>query len=156
MRPLHIVWQRLVDSRGRTCTRCGATREALERAVAKLKGALAPLGLEPTLETREIGDAAFKRDPSASNRIWIADRSLEEWLGARSGSSQCCSVCGDSECRTVELGETVFEEIPEELILKAALVAAAQALAPAGAAPAGRGKRDSCAPECCAPQEKTV
>jgi len=151
MRPLHIVWQRLVDSRGRTCTRCGATHEALGHAVAKLKSALAPLGLEPTLEIREVTEAAFKSDPSASNRIWIADRSLEEWLGARSGSSQCCSVCGDSECRTVELGETVFEEIPEELILKAALVAAAQALASTVEAPAGRGKRDSCGPECCLP-----
>jgi hypothetical protein len=156
MRPLHIVWQRLVDSRGRTCTRCGATHEALERAVAKLKGALAPLGLEPTLETREIGDAAFKRDPSASNRIWIADRPLEEWLGARSGSSQCCSVCGDSECRTVELGETVFEEIPEELILRAALVAAAQTLGPAGEAAASCCEPDPGKPECCAPQEKTA
>lgn len=151
MRPLHIIWQRLVDSRGRTCTRCGATHEALEHAVTRLKSALAPLGLEPTLEIREVSEAAFKSDPSASNRIWIADRSLEEWLGARSGSSQCCSVCGDSQCRTVELGETVFEEIPEELILKAALVAAAQVLAPAGEAPAGRGERDSCRPECCPP-----
>jgi len=154
MRPLHIVWQRLVDSSGRTCARCGATREALEHAIAKLKGALAPLGLEPRLETREIGEAAFKSDPSASNRIWIADRSLEEWLGASSGSSRCCSVCGDSECRTVELGETVFEEIPEELILKAALVAAAQALAPTGAASASRGKEDACGPGCCLPAKR--
>jgi hypothetical protein len=151
MKPLHIIWQRLVDSRGRTCTRCGATHEALEHAVAKLKGALAPLGLEPALEIREVSEAAFRSDPSVSNRIWIADRPLEEWLGASSGSSQCCSVCGDSECRTVELGGTVFEEIPEELILKAALVAAAQALAPAVEAPAGRGERDSCRPECCPP-----
>ena len=156
MRPLHIVWQRLVDSRGRTCTRCGATHQALEHAVAKLKFALAPLGLEPALEIREISEAAFKSDPSASNRIWIAVRSLEEWLGASSGSSQCCSVCGDSECRTVELGESVFEEIPEELILKAALVAAAQQLAAAGEAPSGQGERDSCRPECCAPQQKAV
>ena len=154
MRPLPIIWQRLVDSRGRTCTRCGATHEALEHAVAKLKGALAPLGLEPALEIREISEAAFKSDPSASNRIWIADRSLEEWLGASAGSSQCCSVCGDSECRTVELGETVFEEIPEELILKAALVAAAQALAPAGDAPAGKGEQNSCGPECCLPAKR--
>lgn len=154
MRPLRIVWQRLVDSRGRTCTRCGATQDALASAVAKLKGALAPLGLEPTLEIREIGEAAFKNDPSASNRIWIGNRPLEEWLGARTGSSQCCSVCGDSECRTVEVGEAVFEEIPEELILKAALIASAQALAPAGDAPSGRGERNSCAPACCPPPKR--
>jgi hypothetical protein len=154
MKPLHIVWQRLVDSKGRTCARCGATREALERAVAKLKDALAPLGLEPALETREISDAAFHRDPSASNRIWIANRPLEEWLGARSGSSRCCSVCGDAECRTVEVGETVFEEIPEELILRAALVAAAQAFAPASSAQSGRDELNACAPGCCTPAQK--
>lgn len=151
MKPLRIVWQRLVDAGGRTCARCGTTQEALERAVAKLKVALAPLGLEPMLETREIGQSAFAQDPSASNRIWIADRPLEEWLGARAGSSPCCSVCGDSECRTVEIGETVFEGIPEELILKAALAAAARTFAPADDSPSSCCEPDSSKPECCAP-----
>lgn len=130
MKPLRIVWQRLVNFGGQTCDRCGATYDALQRAVAKLKDALGPLGLEPTLEIKEIDEESFKADPSVSNRIWIADRPLEEWLGATVGGSRCCSVCGDSECRTVEVGETVFEAIPEELILKAALVASAQMLGP--------------------------
>jgi hypothetical protein len=151
MKPLRIVWQRLVDTRGRTCTRCGSTQEALNRAVPKLKAALAPLGLEPELEARDISESAFKMDPSASNRIWIADRPLEDWLGARTGSSPCCTVCGDSECRTVEIGEDVFEAIPEAMIVKAALVAAAQALAPAGDAAAGCCEPEAVKPECCAP-----
>lgn len=151
MKPLKIVWQRLVDGTGRTCTRCGTTQEALERAVAKLKPVLAPLGLEPQLETREIGESAFKRDTSASNRIWIADRPLEDWLGARTGSSRCCSVCGDSECRTVEIGGDVFEAIPEAMIVRAALVAAAQTLAPAGEAAAGCCEPEPAKPACCAP-----
>ena len=54
MTPLPIVWQRLVDSQGQTCNRCGTTYESLQRAVAKLKNVLAPLGLEPKLETKEI------------------------------------------------------------------------------------------------------
>lgn len=140
MKTLHIIWQRLVDSRGQTCNRCGSTYEALQNAVAKLKDALEPLGLEPTLETREINEASFKGDPSESNRIWIAGRSLEEWLGAGVGSSQCCSVCGYSKCRTVEVQGAVFEAIPEELILKAALIAAAQMLAPNGRAPVEPGR----------------
>ena len=134
MRPLHIVWQRLVSSSGQTCNRCEDTYEALRDAVAKLKDALGPLGLEPMLETKEINEESFKGDPSESNRIWIAGRSLEEWLGGRVGSSQCCSVCGYTECRTVDVDGAVFEAIPEELILKAALVAAAQMLAPASRA----------------------
>ena len=130
MKPLRFVWQRLVSNAGQTCERCGATYDGLQRAIAKLKDVLRPLGLEPTLETKEIAEGSFKADPSLSNRIWIADRPLEEWLAARVGASRCCSVCGDSECRTVEVGGTVFEAIPEELILKAALVAAAEMLAP--------------------------
>jgi hypothetical protein len=129
MKSLPIIWQRLVTAEGKTCDRCDATYQEMQRAVSKLKESLRPLGIAPTLETRVIDEESFKANPSASNRMSIADRPLEEWLGARIGGSQCCSVCGDSECRTVEIGGTVFEAIPEELILKAALVAAAQLLA---------------------------
>ncbi len=50
---------------------------------------------------------------------------MEEWLAAKVGSSSCCSVCGDAPCRTVEVEGSVFEEIPEAVIVKAALIAAA-------------------------------
>jgi len=149
MRPLPIVWQRLVNSGGRTCNRCGVTYEALQRAVAKLKDVLAPLGLEPTLETKEIQEESFKADPSASNRIWIAGRPLEEWLSAGVGSSRCCSVCGESECRTVEVGGAVFEAIPEDLILRAALIAAAQVLGSVSEAASGQREQGSCQTTCC-------
>lgn len=130
MRPLPIVWQRLVSSEGQTCDRCGVTHEAVQLAIVKLKDVLAPLGMEPTLETREINEESFKSDPSSSNRIWIAGKPLEEWLSAGVGSSRCCSVCGESDCRTVEIGGTVFEAIPEDLILKGGLIAAAHVLGP--------------------------
>lgn len=149
MKPLPIIWQRLVNSGGQTCDRCSVTYEALRRALAKLKDVLGPLGLEPTLETIEIQEESFRADPSASNRIWVAGRPLEEWLGARVGSSRCCSVCGDSECRTVEAGGAVFEAIPEDLILKAARVAAAQMLGPISEAASGEGEPCSCGPTCC-------
>jgi hypothetical protein len=100
----------------------------MQRAIGKLKEALRPLGIEPTLEIREIDEKSFRADPSESNRVWIAGRSMEEWLGARVGSSRCCSVCGESKCRTVEVGEATFEAIPENLFLKAALVASSELL----------------------------
>ncbi|MBI5870997.1 MAG: DUF2703 domain-containing protein [Actinobacteria bacterium] len=128
MRTLPIIWQRLVSPEGQTCDRCGVTYEALLKAVAKLEAALAPLGMVPSLETKEIYEESFRGDPASSNRIWIAGRPLEEWLGAEVGSSRCCSVCGESECRTVEVSGAVFEAVPEELILKAALIAAANEL----------------------------
>jgi Domain of unknown function (DUF2703) len=86
------------------------------------------LGIEPSLDIREINERSFKANPSESNRIWIAGRPMEEWLSASVGSSPCCSVCGTSECRTVEVEGTAFESIPEKLFLRAALVASSQLL----------------------------
>ena len=95
-------------------------------AVSKLKEVLSPLGIVPTLEIREIDDKSFRVNPLESNRIWIAGKPMEEWLDAKVGSSRCCSVCGDSECRTVEVEGSSFEAIPEKLLIKAALVASSR------------------------------
>jgi anti-sigma factor RsiW len=138
---LPIVWQRLVSADGKTCDRCDATHQAIEQAVRMLKEALRPIGIEPSLETREIGERVFKANPSESNRIWIAGRPMEEWIGASVGSSRCCSVCGDSECRTVEVGAATFEAIPEKLFLKAALIAAAHVLDVSTDAPSPESER---------------
>ena len=127
---LPILWQRLVSPSGKTCNRCDSTHQAIQRAFNTLKETLRPLGIEPTFETRAIDEQAFKANPSESNRIWIAGKPMEEWIGARVGSSRCCSVCGDSVCRTVEVGTVTFEAIPEKLFLKAALIASAHFLDP--------------------------
>ena len=127
MKPRPILWQRLV-AEGKTCDRCHATYQEMQRAMEKLKQSLQPLGIEPRLEIREIDEPTFKANPSESNRIWIAGRPMEEWLGASVGSSRCCSVCGTSECRTVEVEGTTFETIPATLFIRAALVASSQLL----------------------------
>lgn len=62
MKPLPILWQRLV-SEGKTCDRCSATHQEMQRAVEKLRHSLRPLGIEPRLEIREIDDKTFKADP---------------------------------------------------------------------------------------------
>ncbi len=129
LQQLPIVWQRLVAAGGRTCPRCDATYQHLQNTVLKLRDTLKPLGLEPVLEIREISEGSFKERPAASNRIWIAGKPMEEWLGAGVGSSQCCSVCGDSSCRTVELDGSIYEDIPETVILRAALIAASAQMA---------------------------
>ncbi len=125
MRQLPIIWQRLVSGDGKTCTRCGATYQHLQSAIAKLKEALKPLNIEPVLEIRELSERSFRSEPAQSNRIWIAGKPLEDWLGASVGSSPCCSGCGDTPCRTMEVEGAVFEDIPEAIIMKAALIAAA-------------------------------
>lgn len=129
MKTLPIVWWRLVNAEGETCDRCDATYRELQRAVARLTEALLPLGIEPTFETRAIGPDEFEADPRESNRVWIAGRPMEEWLGAEVGGSPCCDVCGESECRTVSLGGVTFEAIPEEIVIRAALLAASASFA---------------------------
>jgi hypothetical protein len=130
MKQMPIVWKRLVKG-GETCTRCGNTRRELEAAVAKLAASLRPLGIEPVLETQKIDEEAFEANPSESNRVWIAGKPIEEWLDANVGMSRCCSVCGDSDCRTLEVGGRTYETIPEEQFIKAGLMAGSQMMAPA-------------------------
>lgn len=125
MKTLPILWKRLVDE-GETCPRCGSTQQSVTTAVAKLESALAPLGIRPVLETQAIDAAAFRIAPAESNRIWIGGKPMEEWLGARAGNSPCCEVCGDLPCRTMEVDGRTYEAIPEDLIVKAAMVAASR------------------------------
>ncbi|MDN0084949.1 DUF2703 domain-containing protein [Crenobacter sp. SG2305] len=135
MKQLPILWQRLVSDEGKTCDRCNATYLEMQRAIDTLRQSLLPLGIEPILDIKQLDEKSFKAEPSESNRIWIAGRPMEEWLGASVGSSPCCSVCGTSECRTVELDGIAFETIPATLFLKAALVAASQLIQVSSEAP---------------------
>ena len=129
MKQLEIVWKRLLKG-GQTCDRCGQTEAELERAVAKLRDCLNPTQFEIVLIKQEIDPETFKGSPSESNRIWIGEKSLEEWLGASVGMSKCCSACGDSDCRTVEVAGAVYETIPEDLIFRAGMLAALQQFQP--------------------------
>jgi hypothetical protein len=110
----------------KTCGRCNATHQEIRQAVGQLAATLQPLDIEPVLTIKEIDPEAFQANPSESNRIWIGGRPFEEWLGAKVASSRCSSVCGDSQCRTVEIEDTIFEAIPQELLIKAALIAASE------------------------------
>lgn len=128
MKTLKVRWQRLVNDTGQTCERCGSTGEAVQNAFNKLKKALAELGIEVVLETAVLDFAIFSKDPLQSNRIWIGEKPLEDWLGASAGQSQCCDACGDNDCRTLAFGQHSFDAIPERLIVKAGLLAAAELL----------------------------
>jgi hypothetical protein len=97
---------------------------------------LGPLNIAPILEIREIDERSFRNRPAESHRIWIAGKPVEEWLAASVGSSRCCAVCGDAPCRTMEVEGTVLEEIPEAVILKAALIAASGLIGQAHTLPA--------------------
>lgn len=130
MKMLTIKWQRLVYGSGQTCQRCGLTGKEVQKAFRSLKKSLTPLGIKVTLEEKVLDPESCAKDISQSNRIWIDEKPLEEWLGAEVGKSPCATCCAEIgsevECRTVEVKGEIYEEIPAELIIKAGLLAASQ------------------------------
>ena len=120
-----ISWQRLISD-GSTCPRCGSTEEELDKAVIELRNSLNPLGIEIILNKSELTLAEFKKDSVKSNRIMFNDCPLEDLINAKTGQSQCCDVCGDNKCRTVDIEGESFETIPASLIVKAGLLAFAK------------------------------
>lgn len=127
MKTITIEWQRLVRE-GQTCDRCTDTGSATGAAVEKLRNCLSQIGVDVRLETKSLDPSTFEKAPAESNRIRIDGKTLEEWLDGTTGRSQCCGPCGDAGCRTVTVDGTTYETVPEELILRAGLVAAAEKL----------------------------
>lgn len=126
MRLLTIRWQRLVDENDRTCARCHKTGNAIETAFTKLKKSLSELDISVELKKEALDFSLFLKDPLQSNRIWIGGKPLEDLLGVSIGKSQCCEVCGNSNCRTLSTDKDIFEIIPENWIIRAGLIAAAE------------------------------
>ena len=125
MKMLTIKWQRLLSD-GQTCPRCGLTETEVYKAQALLSQSLAPLGIAVVVEKGELSVEQFQQEPLQSNAIRLNDRLLEDWLGAQTGQSECCEVCGPNDCRTLDVAGESHEVVPVELIVKAGLLAAAQ------------------------------
>ncbi len=123
MKELRISWKRLVTG-GKTCPRCGRTEEELVKAVSSLEESLSSLGLSVVLEKKKLSETEFKEAPLQSNMILLNDIPLENWIEGKVDESQCCDVCGPTDCRTITVGGKTYEEIPAELIIKAGLIAA--------------------------------
>ena len=126
MKTIVIEWQRLLDEQKQTCPRCGSTEEEVEKAVQELNRLLKQSEIVVNLVKKAIDPASFQKDVLQSNKILIAGKTLEEWLGAKTGQSKCCETCGDAECRTVEYADETHEAIPADLIVRAGLAAAAR------------------------------
>jgi hypothetical protein len=121
-----VRWQRLLSATGQTCERCGSTERATEDGVRKLRRCLKPVGVDVVLEKTSLDAAGFSKDPLQSNRIWVGEKPIEDWLQAKVSKSQCCGPCGDSECRILTVDGKTYEVVPAELIVKAGLLAGAE------------------------------
>ena len=115
---LVITWQRLI-SKGNTCPRCNSTEKELYKAISQLK----KKGIEVVLEKKELTLKEFNKNPVQSNKILFNGKLLENLIGAETGQSQCCNVCGDKECRTLEIGKESYEMIPSDMIVRAGIIA---------------------------------
>jgi hypothetical protein len=120
---LEIVWQRVTVG-AETCERCGDTGQSVRRAVAQLREALAPRGIEVALTEKVLPPFAV----AGSNSIFIAGAALEDILGAEVIMNHCASCCdllgAQTDCRALRLEGREYEALPEELIVRAGLLAA--------------------------------
>ena len=124
MKELAIEW-RHYEKEGETCDRCAATGTSVKKVIADLTRELSGKGI-----TLSYTETALPEELMAqSNLILFNGVALEDVLsGATIGESACpscsCLTGTETRCRSVERDGVIYEEIPAELIRKAALLAA--------------------------------
>jgi len=120
---LEIIWQRVTVG-AQTCERCGDTGDNVLRAVARLREILLPRGIEVGLAQKVLPPFAV----AESNRIFFGGAALEDLLGAEVIMNHCQSCCdllgAQTDCRALRLEGLEYEALPEELIVRAGLLAA--------------------------------
>ena len=126
---LEIEWKHFAVSDA-TCERCGNTGEALRTAIEELRHEFSPAGVKINL-TETILD---KTRIVESNEIRMNGVLLEDILAAGVVSTDCpsCStLAGESTCcRAIEIGNERYEDIPAEMIKKAAYHALGASIPP--------------------------
>lgn len=119
---LEIIWQRVTVG-AETCERCGDTGDNVRRAVARLGEVLAQRGIEVALTQKVLPPFAV----AESNRIFFDGAALEDLLGAEVIMNHCQSCCdllgAQTDCRALRLDGREYEALPEELIVRAGLLA---------------------------------
>jgi len=116
---LEIAWKHFAVG-DKTCERCGKTGDSLRTVVEELRREFSPHGVKINL-TETILD---KTRIAESNEVSMNGVLLEDLLAASVVSTDCpsCgSLAGESTCcRAIEIGDERFEDIPPEMIKKAA------------------------------------
>lgn len=116
---LEIEWKHFAVG-DRTCERCGKTGESLTMVVEDLRREFDPAGVKINL-TETFLD---KNRIAESNEIRMNGTLIEDLLSASVTTTDCPScgtLAGESTCcRAMEVGNERFEDIPSDLIKKAA------------------------------------
>ena len=120
MNKISVEWKHF-DKEGKTCSRCSGTGKNIINIISKIKK---ELGIEILFKETKLPEERM----AESNEILINGVLLENLIpNIRTGENKCpsCSELIDQpdscNCRTLNQGEKVFEEIPAELIERAIL-----------------------------------
>jgi hypothetical protein len=116
---LEIEWKHFAVG-GETCERCGKTGDALNIAVEELRRGFASAGVKINLTETLIDKTRI----AESNEIRMNGTLIEDLLPASVSATDCPScgtLTGESTCcRAIEIGDERYEDIPAEMIKKAA------------------------------------
>jgi hypothetical protein len=126
MTELHIEWRHYAKE-GETCDRCAATGSSVREVVADLTRELSASGIS-VIFTETVLPAELM---AQSNLILFNGTALEVVLGDTTVAETPCPSCScltgrETSCRTVEHDGVIHEEIPAELIHRAALLVVGQ------------------------------
>lgn len=121
MKKLSIEWKHF-DKDGATCKRCSQTGDNLNAVIKKLKNECASKNVEIEFQETKLPDSRM----AESNQILIDGILLENLIPNTTTGVNYCDSCSDliddpegCNCRTVNQGENVYEEIPPNLVKQA-------------------------------------
>lgn len=122
MRELRIEWRHYAKE-GATCDRCSATGTSARDVVAVLTQELAIQGIRVEFIETVLPEKLMAQ----SNMLLFNGVPLEQILENATASENECKSCScltgtDTACRTIEHEGVTHEEIPSELIRRAALL----------------------------------
>lgn len=120
MKKLTIEWRHF-DKEGATCDRCAATGTSVREVVSELRNEMAERGIEVILSEKLIPEELMAQ----SNMILFNGVALEDLLDDAAADKNSCPSCScltgaETNCRTVEYKGKTYEDIPGELIRRAA------------------------------------
>jgi len=120
MKELIIEW-RHYEKEGATCDRCAATGSSVKEVVSELTKELEGRGVTVTFTETALPEELMAQ----SNMILFNGTPLEAILDKAAADENPCPSCScltgsETSCRTVEYEGKTYEEIPGELIRKAA------------------------------------
>ena len=112
MKEINIEWKHY-DKEGETCTRCNSTGDNIQVAITELKN----------IKVNYVETILEAKDMAISNSVLINGTLIEDILGLKASQNHChsCSCISgvDTDCKTVEDENTIYEAIPKEIILLA-------------------------------------